>query len=60
MDDKYLLGARVRIICSNEAGQIIGRAEYLTGQIQYLIRYANAAGQAVEQWWAQDAIEVSE
>jgi hypothetical protein len=60
MEDKYLLGSKVRIICSNEVGQVIGRAEYLAGQIQYQIRYANAAGQAVEQWWSEDAIEVSE
>lgn len=53
---RFSLGQMVNIFISGEYGEIIGRAEYLFGQNQYLIRYKSADGRAVEAWWAENAI----
>lgn len=55
---KYKLKQEVTIIVSGEVGEIIGRAEYVTGEKTYSIRYKAADGRAVEQWWNQVAIEL--
>lgn len=46
----------VKISESNESGTIIGRAEYVSSENQYLIRYKAADGRAVEVWWSENAI----
>ena len=50
----------VRIKCSKEVGEIIGRAEYAYGQNSYLVRYCAADGRAVETWWSEDALAVAQ
>lgn len=58
MDDfKFSLGADVQIAASGEAGKIIGRAEYLTGERSYFLRYKAADGRAVEAWWVESALQ---
>jgi len=53
---KFELKQQVVITCSEERGEVIGRAEYLGGQNQYLLRYKCADGRAVEQWWNESAL----
>lgn len=53
------LGDDVRIICSGETGQVVGRAEYTNANPQCFVRYMAADGRAVEQWWNDDALEMS-
>lgn len=43
------------VLKSGEAGEIIGRAEYLNSEPNYLLRYTAADGRQVEQWWAESA-----
>jgi hypothetical protein len=50
----------VRIIVSGEAGEVIGRAEYLNSNPQYLVRYKSADGRAVEYWWSGDALDLAD
>lgn len=47
----------VKISESGETGTVIGRAEYITQESQYQIRYKSADGRAVEQWWGEGALE---
>ncbi len=54
---KFELGCNVVIAVSGESGAVIGRAEYDTGNLQYLVRYKCADGRAVEQWWDEVALE---
>lgn len=54
---RFALLDRVRVTASGEAGQVIGRAQYANARDGYLLRYRNALGQAVEQWWSDDALE---
>lgn len=54
---KFKLGSTVVIAVSGESGDVIGRAEYDTGNLQYLVRYKCADGRAVEQWWDEVALE---
>jgi len=56
----FVLGDAVRISCSQEAGQVIGRAQYATTENHYFIRYQAKDGRAVEQWWAESAIELNQ
>jgi hypothetical protein len=56
MDFKFSLGDKVAIEVSGEQGIVIGRAEYLSADNTYLVRYSAADGRAVEQWWNQDAL----
>ena len=54
---KFNLKQQVKISASGESGEIIGRAEYTTGENMYLLRYKAADGRAVKDWWAESAIE---
>lgn len=56
----FALNDNVRISCSQEAGQVIARAEFVCSENQYLIRYKTAVGAAVEQWWYESAIELNQ
>ena len=60
MDSTPKLRDSVRIICSGETGQVIGRAEYTNAGPQCLVRYSGADGRAVEAWWNDDALEVAQ
>lgn len=53
----YELGDTVRITCSGETGVITSRMQSLRSNDQYLLRYQNAEGRAVEEWWSEDALE---
>jgi hypothetical protein len=57
---KFELGERVTIVASHERGEIVGRAEYQTSARDYLIRYKNGAGIAVQQWWTESALDRAE
>lgn len=54
---KYPLGHKVLIAVSGESGDVIGRAEYTTSEVSYLVRYRAGDGRAVEAWWQEDALE---
>jgi len=54
---QFLLNQLVDITISGEQGIVIGRAEYMTSEHQYLIRYCKrSTGEAVEAWWAESAL----
>lgn len=59
MDEfKFKLTDQARLICSGETGVIIGKSVTEGSTPQYLLRYkSNDHGQAVEKWWAEQAIE---
>lgn len=52
----YAMAERLTLRDSNERGVVIGRAEYATGEDQYLLRYRAADGRAVEAWWGESAL----
>lgn len=54
------IGGQVKIRCSGEQGEVIGRAEYSGSEDQYLIRYRCADGRATQAWWEEDALEDAE
>lgn len=56
MNFKFNLGQAVIIECSGETGQVLGRAEYLSGEQSYQVRYKAADGRAVEAWWGESAL----
>lgn len=56
MNFKFNLGQSVVIECSGETGQVVGRAEYLSGEQSYQVRYKAADGRAVETWWNESAL----
>ncbi len=47
----------VMISVSGEVGEIVGRAEREYVLHEYLVRYKDANGCAVERWWNENAIE---
>jgi len=47
----------VMISVSGEVGEIVGRAEREYDLHEYLVRYKDANGCAVERWWNENAIE---
>lgn len=53
---KFELDQEVIIAVSNEQGLIIARAQYRTSENQYLLRYKNNEGRAVEEWWGESAL----
>lgn len=54
----FCLGQQVKITCSGETGQVIGRAQYATtDDDSYYIRYKAADGRATEAWWQGSALE---
>ncbi|KQP37580.1 hypothetical protein [Pseudorhodoferax sp. Leaf274] len=50
------LGARVRIDCSGEEGEVRGRAEYVDAESTYFVHYKAADGRATEAWWRETAL----
>ena len=53
----FELEAEVTIKASGEAGEVIARAEYARDENRYFVRYKNAQGVAVEQWWNESALD---
>lgn len=53
---EFNLNQQVQITVSGETGQVIARAEYLTGTNSYLLRYRSSDGRAVEAWWNEEAL----
>lgn len=52
----FNLKQKVKIKCSGEEGEVIGRAEYSNCGDQYQVRYKTADGRAEEKWWSEDAL----
>ncbi len=57
MSFKFALKETIKITCSNEQGEIIGRAEYSSQSNSYYILYKAADGRAVIDWWLEKALE---
>jgi hypothetical protein len=55
---KFNIGDKVKLNASEEAGEVIGRAEYSYCDNSYLIRYRAADGRAVESWWTESSISL--
>lgn len=55
-DYEFKFLAEVVITVSGERGTVIGRAEYVSMDDQYLVRYCSADGRAVEAWWPESAL----
>ncbi|QBC45745.1 hypothetical protein [Iodobacter fluviatilis] len=55
---KFKLSDKVRLKLSGETGEVIGQAAYLTDANGYFVRYKDATGKQVEQWWGESAIEL--
>ena len=53
---KFNFGDALTITSSGEHGEVFGRAEYKFGEPSYFLRYVNAHGVAVEQWWNESAL----
>lgn len=53
---KFDIGQTVTIQTSGEQGRIVGRAEYDNSADDYLIRYTDGTGCAVQKWWTESAI----
>ncbi|MDP3088852.1 MAG: hypothetical protein Q8M99_11785 [Methylotenera sp.] len=53
---KFDIGDAVVIEVSGEGGIVIGRAEYVSSESNYLIRYKSSDFKAVEQWWSDSAL----
>jgi hypothetical protein len=53
---KFELKDRVRIVESGEEGTVLGRADYVSAETNYYIRYKAADGRAVEAWWGESAL----
>lgn len=52
---KLPLKSLVRIL-DGPVGQVVGRAEHLHREDEYLVRYL-AGGQPVERWWGESALQ---
>lgn len=52
----FEIGDNVKINVSNEHGTVIGCAQFLDSDHQYLIRYCAGDGRGVEQWWQESAL----
>jgi hypothetical protein len=54
---RFELGDEATLAHSYEKGEIIDRAEYLTSENSYLLRYKAADGRQVESWWQESSFE---
>lgn len=54
---KFELESEVQIDASGEHGKVLARAEYVTSENQYYIRYKCGDGRAVESWWGESALK---
>ena len=53
---RFEITQSVKIAISGEAGEIRARAEYSSGEPQYLLHYKAADGRAVEAWWCESQL----
>lgn len=53
---RFNIGDRVTISASGESGLVVGRAEYESGVVSFLVRYKAGDGRAVEVWWNDSAL----
>lgn len=53
---RFALDQPVTLQSSEEEGIVIGRAEYVRDENQYLVAYKAADGRAVEAWWRESAL----
>lgn len=53
---EFDLGERVEIKSSGEAGEVIGRAEYVSGGIQIQLHYMDGQGCAKTEWFYQNLL----
>lgn len=56
---KYQLNQIVKLVSSEETGTIVGRAEYVSNENSYLVRYKAGDGRQVETWWSESAIQAA-
>jgi len=56
-DLKFALGQLVRLVRSNEEGEVIGRAEYTTSEPCYYVRYRAGDDRQTECWWGESALQ---
>ncbi len=54
---RFSLGEKVSVMGGAESGIVVGRSEHVNASHQYLVRYVDGTGCAVERWWSDDAIE---
>ncbi|WGL96284.1 hypothetical protein [Arsenophonus nasoniae] len=55
---KFELNQEVKILVSDEEGNIKGRADYVNSDNQYLLCYKAADGRAVDKWLYEDEISL--
>lgn len=56
---EFQLNAPVMILTSaRRIGRVIGRAQFMNADASYLVRHENAAGDLLETWFAEDALEI--
>ncbi|MEG0937927.1 MAG: hypothetical protein RSE32_03250 [Comamonas sp.] len=55
---KFNLGQLVQISISGEQGQVRARGDGVERANQYLVHYKTAQGEATEQWWCEDQLEL--
>lgn len=55
---KFDLDQTVRIKCSSEVGEVIGRAVFTFSEPSYMLRYKSGDGRAIESWWYESALEL--
>ena len=53
---EFQLAQVVKLIESSETGTIIGRAEYISSENSYLVRYKAADDRQTECWWGASAL----
>jgi hypothetical protein len=56
-DFKFDLSASATITVSGEAGTVIGRAQYIDNENNYLVLYKAADGRAVKKWWTESDLQ---
>lgn len=54
---KFDLKQVVKITESGETGTVIARSQSALAEEQFLLRYKDASGIAVEKWWGESALE---
>lgn len=53
---EFELADIVKLVTSNELGEVIGRAEFIERTPQYQVRYCRNDGVQTEAWWSQSAL----
>ena len=57
---KFELGQRIRLVASEEFGNVIGRCEYLGESPRYWVRYKDAMKCQQEVWLSESAFVAAE